>query len=85
MHLIKDIYINILYKDFNINHKTYNYHKVKVYFSLCKHSKRGIHTKRESFIWVYDITNLDEKGELVISLVHSAPFKTKSECAKNYY
>lgn len=81
MHLIQDIYINMLYKDFIINHKTYNYHKAKVYFSLSKPSKRGIHTKRESFIWVYDITNLDAKGELVICLVNSAPFKTKSECA----
>jgi hypothetical protein len=78
--LIQDIYISILHKYFNIiTYNTYNYNKAKVHYSLFKANKRGIHTNRKSFIWVYDLTNLDD--QLESCLVNSAPFKTKTECA----
>lgn len=48
---------------------------------MLKEHKRGIHTTKKSFIWVYDITNLSEQSQVESLLVKSAPFKTKSECA----
>ena len=78
--LIQDIYINILDKCFNIiTHKTYKYNKAKLYKSPFKTNKRGISTKRNSLIWVYDITNYHEESKVDGCLVEFAPFKT--ECA----
>lgn len=80
--LIQDIYISIIYKYFNIiTYNTYYYNKAKVHYSLFKANKRGIHTNRKSFIWVYDLTNLDEKAQVKSCLVNSAPFNTITECA----
>jgi hypothetical protein len=80
--LIQDIYLIVLYIYYNkISRNTYKCNKAKVHSSFLKVSKRGIHTMRKSYIWVYDITNLYIEGQVDNCLVNIAPFTTKTECA----
>lgn len=76
------LYKDIIFIIVIIRQNRYNYSEVKVYLkkNYIKVSKRGIHTNRKSFIWVYDITKLKE-DQVGSCLVNSAPFETKTECA----
>lgn len=48
---------------------------------MFKIHRRSIHTNKNPLIWVYNITNLSEDGQVKDCLVEGTPFKTKTQCA----